>query len=457
MSKSNDLNELLKANKSQDGAHKSRGRIKFALRRDELEERISDLVDSINRLGKLRDISASLQDYSIQHCSRTMAEVAAFLQHVQDNAKLLYGAMERELASGCHNEHATRFYLEGHSAVLQKRQMPTIFKLALEAPEARMVGQDLDREISIEVLDDDMDGYGPVNLSSCSKCTNGERRPISEEEFEKAGVGFVLTDPSKAPDELMSKALDMCLAIDRARKEGKTMKMSLSPCGALHGWYILPLFGERTDRDHSTFELVTLEQVLLKKLCHEPSRLEWNVIQRMNLSLNLASSLLQLCSTPWLSEPWTKRTICFRRRLRPTPASGVAFVFEPDRPFLVHSFSERPIACPTNELEPRYQLLNLGILLLELGHEKPIELWASAHGYNLDKAYGNRYEAAAAWLRDSVGELLPSYFDAAGRCIECTFCTRSAIPKWDDPEFRKSICEWVIQPLWSNCSSTMSI
>ncbi|KAF6220317.1 hypothetical protein HO133_003449 [Letharia lupina] len=153
-------------------------------------------------------------------------------------------------------------------------------------------------------------------------------------------------------------------------------------------------------------------------------------------------------------EPLMDETICFWR-LRPSPnADEAAFLVDTSHPFLVHKFNVAAAACPTHKSSARQQLLNLGIVLLEIGHEKSFESWASAHGFTLDTAYGSRYDAASAWLRDSAGDLLCSYYDAAARCIECTFQTRPKypVPDWEDSDFRKSICELVIKPLWSICS-----
>ena len=65
----------------------------------------------------------------------------------------LYGAIAQKLASGCHYERGTKFYLEGQSAVLQKKSLPIKFKLAIEAPEPRTGERNLRHEIRIEVLE----------------------------------------------------------------------------------------------------------------------------------------------------------------------------------------------------------------------------------------------------------------------------------------------------------------
>ena len=253
----------------------------------------------------------------------------------------------------------------------------------------------------------------------------------------------------------MTEVQNLCLSLDRARQDSKILKVFLSEHGSLCSYHMSPITSGGTSSDESTSGMITLEQILHQMSTNRRLTLRWNLIQRMNLSFCLASSLLQLYSTPWLSESWTKRTVCFWR-LRPSPpANGVALTFEPDRPFIVHRFYEAPAARPTYKANARNQLLDLGIVLLEIRHKRSFESWASAHAFNLDSSFGSRYNAASMWLRDSIGDLEPSYFDAVARCIECTLQTQSAIPDWDDFGFRKSVCELVIKPLWSNCSTTV--
>lgn len=164
MLKSGDLNELLKANGRKDGRYEFRKGIKFSLNKDGLERRISHLRTAIKDLGKLRELNALLHDNGVQSCSRTMKEFSSFLQRVQRHADSLYGAIAHGLSSGCHYEHGTRFYLEGQSAILQKKPLPINFELALETPEAPIVGRNLHHEIRIEVLEDDMDRYDSAML-----------------------------------------------------------------------------------------------------------------------------------------------------------------------------------------------------------------------------------------------------------------------------------------------------
>lgn len=256
-----------------------------------------------------------------------------------------------------------------------------------------------------------------------------------------------------SPGTLMTEVENLCSSLDRARQKNTILKVFLSQHSGLCSCHVSGIPGGGIPSGDSTYGIITLGQILLQTSSDRPSSLKWNLIQRMNLSFSVASSLLQLYSTPWLSEPWTKRTICFWCLRPPSQASDMVLSFEPDHPFIVHKFSEASAAHLTYKVDPRDQLLDLGTVLLEIRHKRSHESWASANDLSLDSSYDSRYKAAFAWLGDSSGEVEPSYFDATVRCIQCTFQTRSAIRDWEDADFRKSVCELVIRPLWSNCST----
>ena len=252
----------------------------------------------------------------------------------------------------------------------------------------------------------------------------------------------------------MTEVENLCLSLIQARQHSKVLKIFLSRHGCLSSCHMSFSSGRVAPSGWSTSEMVSLEQVL-QTSSDRPPGAKWNLIQRMNLSFRLASSLLQLYSTPWLSEPWTKQAIHFWRLGPSSQANDMALAFEPNRPFIVNNFSQTLVARLPYKFNARHQLLNLGILLLEIGHERSFESWTSTHDYTLDRTYGSRYDAASEWLRDSQSELVPSYYDATARCIECTFQTGPGrpFPDWEDSDFRKSICELVIKPLWRNCST----
>lgn len=121
-------------------------------------------------------------------------------------------------------------------------------------------------------------------------------------------VMFDLPQPSESREPLMDEVQDLCSSLDQARQASKTLKLYLSQHGTLSGCHTSPVPARGIHSECRTQELVTLEQFLLQTPNNRPISLKWSP---MMLSFILASSLLQLCSTPWMAEPWTKQTICF--------------------------------------------------------------------------------------------------------------------------------------------------
>ena len=265
------------------------------------------------------------------------------------------------------------------------------------------------------------------------------------------GVIFDKRQSPESHEPLTAEVQDLCLSLDQAQQASAALKLYLSQRGVLSGCHIPRAHSRVIHFDNCTQEVISLKQILLQKMNNERITTKWSPIQRMALSFNIASSLLQLCSTPWMAESLSKQNIFFwRLKLRPM-AGEEALHVDMGHPFIIRNFGATLTACQIHRSDARDQLLNLGILLLEIGHERSFESWTSVHGFNLTDAYGSRYDAASAWLNSSKETLLPSYYDAAARCIMCTFQTRSAIPGWEDPNFRKSVCELVIKPLWDSC------
>lgn len=98
-------------------------------------------------------------------------------------------------------------------------------------------------------------------------------------------------------------------------------------------------------------------------------------------------------------------------------------------------------------------MLELGILLLELWHAESIKSYASDNGLKLTSSLKSRYEVAQKWYEhgEDEGDMMPSYLEAATRCIEFTFTTSSAKPDWNDFTFQKSVCQYVLKPLLDIC------
>jgi len=131
----------------------------------------------------------------------------------------------------------------------------------------------------------------------------------------------------------------------------------------------------------STFvaEPVSLEQLLLQKCLEER--------QRLQLAVKVASAVMQLHATEWLGESWTTKDIVFLRKpiclldAENQQVSAFAPVLEMPMVHRLFGSTERLLLMPSDEeaaptptvVEHEKSLLCLGIFLVELWSEKPLE------------------------------------------------------------------------------------
>lgn len=171
-------------------------------------------------------------------------------------------------------------------------------------------------------------------------------------------------------------------------------------------------------------DTTTLKSILNDSECSLTRR------QRYHLALTLASSFLQLSSTPWLEKPLDKDHIIFFLTRNSTPEAVVL-----DEPFICHDFVSRQ---PNNADRT---LSYLGIRLLELCFGKPLE----THSIRRQLPEGDDqqrpildYTAALLWSK-AVGDEAGPQFQSA-----IDWCLRESM---NGTNWRKEILKNVIMPL----------
>jgi hypothetical protein len=170
--------------------------------------------------------------------------------------------------------------------------------------------------------------------------------------------------------------------------------------------------------------------------------------QRYRLAVVLASSIVQLQTTPWLTEKLAKNNIFFYQ----TEYGVVA-----DQPYIRHAFPSSKIFPRPNpedvSLQPtlphstRNSLVDLGILLLELCFGQPIETQTHLRDpYLMDgKAHnGTDFLTARDWVY-AVGEEAGEEFENAVKC--CVQCHFDGKLDWADMNFTQSVYAAVVEPL----------
>lgn len=160
------------------------------------------------------------------------------------------------------------------------------------------------------------------------------------------------------------------------------------------------------------------------------------------LALILAYSLLQLCGSPWLRETFSKEHITFFYKSADEP--------DYDRPYISTRFDE-PLTVAkgldVNQLHRNPSILSLGILLLELHKERPIEAYRKPEDLingtevNINTDY-TVVDREVKKLKDCSLD----YQEAIQACLDMPWKPQGRI-NMDDPATRNGVYDSIIQPL----------
>ena len=173
---------------------------------------------------------------------------------------------------------------------------------------------------------------------------------------------------------------------------------------------------------------------------------------RLSLALTLASTLLQLNSTLWLSDSWLKKMIFFPVTPTSRTVEGQLDLSHIDlsRLLMIRVFSG-PQALHTSRVAAKRMILDLGIMMLELWHETTLKAYYTDLGFEVINEYFKRVKLAQIWLEEKADFILPFYSQAVARCIKCTFDNTSLNPDWESEELQNGIVKYVIEPIRAQC------
>jgi hypothetical protein len=178
--------------------------------------------------------------------------------------------------------------------------------------------------------------------------------------------------------------------------------------------------------------------ISLERLLNRTAGVILNRRQRFFISFTVASAQLQLHSTPWLGEQWSKENILFLYD-NPEDPSSIRY----DQPFLSCTLASPTIQTAQTDILRATTFSTLGILLLELCFGVPFEttpIWKVSLPANGANAVSNR-GAAIGWASEVTAEAGQEYADAVMWCL-----TKFVAGGMDDA-WRKDVLTNVVEPL----------
>lgn len=266
----------------------------------------------------------------------------------------------------------------------------------------------------------------------------------------KAAVTFCVNDALTVSMPKVTTITSICTTIKKTRAVKPRLCFVLlgnRQMSAFPDHNAMPATRSLFQGDHRDY--VSLSQILKTSSSTLPLK------PRMQLSLRLASSLLQLLNTQWLGQSWSKDTVSF---LVPDTLSGPTSrakqnaQVDLNRPFVACKFSdESPVARPT---EPKAALMELGIVLLELWHGMTFEARFTlneSYSQSQPMSYYERLVRALEWQNDEANQMLDLYGQAVSYCLTGNNGSAGRELNWEDSKLWGSICGDIIEPLSKLC------
>lgn len=418
-------------------------RIKLVLGITDMNDMIQEIDKGSDALDRFSRLTLSNRQSMNSNSSRSSLKLAKAFRQIRRLSEGLYNAVLDGYRDECHERHEARLYLDDHIDTAHQ----SLHQHSAKATSAPRITFDLDfhaegkeghilyYETVVQVFND----YDDDNVSLGT----------TPEDLVQAVVTFSVTE---APPDFKPK-VPAITSICKTIKEACGMKSRVSfallgnrQMGTLPDQHAMSVTRPLCQRDHMDY--VSLGQTL-----NTSSTLPLK--PRMQLSLRLASSLLQLLRTPWLTQAWRKDTVFF---LVPDTLSEPKFhgkaigQVDLNRPLVVCSFSGKcPVMPPT---EPKAALLELGILLLEIWHGMTLE---SRFGLDESDAqpqsmtYYERLVRALEWQDDGTNPMLGLYAQAVSNCFTGNNMSAGKTVDWEDTKLWNSICSDIIEPLAKLC------
>jgi len=428
-------------------------RAKFPFKQKSLAKAIQKLDESNMMLQRLLGSSERLFVYRKER----KPHVSAFFRKIHNHACSLHAILSRGWRCGCQSSHSTRLMLERRIPAEPKSRnlnvpedsFTVLFSSEQSSAPSRPSRWMLQHtEIKVHEVNDDL--CEPEELLHSSQPTSLPMTVLKR----GAIVRFDSSKPAKRvnfaePDRKLvtmperrdlKEIVDLCTAIETYYPgapsfgflyDGQKRRLEIYPMARLH---ILTDFGQT----------ITLEDLLLRNkqtVLYSGNEIELSLTrqQRMCVASTLAYSLLQLHSTPWLGEGWSKKDILFPLVYMGSREPTVVV----EQPYVKsRSFSDRiPEDCIGS-------VFSLGVLLLELWFGEALEEQPFRDRYLGPDGQPNEYTdlgTAVEWLEKAKRDIGAKFVAAIRRCIFWDFSSHGV--SLEENDLREEVYTEVVKPV----------
>ena len=409
---------------------------KLALSIKEIEECIAKVDRAYRMMESLLQAKTKVISLGTSNqAKRQTKELVQSLTRIRNFANNLYRAIAAHWARGCQSSHEINLRLED--------------RIATETKSSKVVNK-LESSVKFDAV---FVSRGPlhqlpiwraslIEVLCRDNCESQEDTALKDQQS-GSRVRFVLPPRESQIQQLQScRIADMCVEVCKAPNVEDILQLYVHPTCTVH---------HQTGtlyRQHGTISTTTVTlQELLASSRSQARRLQLSPTACTELTLIVASALLQLSETPWCAEFWTKEGLSFTRRPAIAVQTSQSSDVDITRPLVVKAFQSGTDANSQQQApSPKKVLLEFAILMLEIWHGISIE---ERFPDRLNQVQGDdldRKHLAERWL--SADDLLDFQYDAINTCLQYYNVYKiNGDITWEDEEFLQEFVAGVLEPL----------
>ncbi|KAF2630252.1 hypothetical protein BU25DRAFT_335018 [Macroventuria anomochaeta] len=432
--KRNDLEALLAANpKKGIDKFEFKKRIRFGMSKKTVKALLEELNDCNRELERFTEKSEKIETYR----KAAKPSFVTRLQRIQGYAKNLHTSLC--WSCSCKDVHRTSLQLEPRgnlyaSGMKISNSSKTCFTVSFSSVAAGTAASWKWQAADINIEEEE-----DVGLTSMSSLMPRMTKSVSF----SSPPPYSISDPVANHSQSLQEVTDICASIQQLQPATSRIGLSLDARKKLRGVYII----DTTEKLTPVSDVVSLEDLLERRPTVSGKRVKLSKKERYSLAFTLASSVLYLNSTPWLTNQWAARDIQFHQT-----AAASSFI-DIEHPYLAPTAKDPldSLTAKTKALSFQNKntvLLALAVALLELYFGTTAEKYQETeHGACNPALHQNSWMLCAMahqWAEQSQDELSAAFLSAIRHCLRCFSDPGVSL---QDSEFLQAAAEGIVLPL----------
>lgn len=376
------------------GSFAFKERVAFTIEKASLKELVEELREDRLSLKTIIHSMRTQQKYALRQPSHAAGRLVKIYAQVQINATPLFAAMCKVCTCKHHDKHKVLMRLDNRMPL--QREKPKLVHRTKEDTTFSLVFE-LEDHLQEAFVKASQSADDAEAMAPCQ----GIATKIPIVKFPAVVIDPIPKGGNEGGNK-PTKLTDICRHACDARLSGHVIKLRLTKDD------LSILEGPRETQRHFSTS-TTLEKFLRDGVENEDARMTPK--QQTLLALDIAASILQLQQTCWFNLPFNSKGIKFLIH------DGGKAKTTIHGPFVEQAMENTSWSDTSEGPDPKTALLELAILLLEIWHHRPLEMWTAKTGMAGVDSKEARRIAAIQWLEMTSERLPPHHLTAIEQCL----------------------------------------